>query len=75
MPDFSTPQNAKKPISEGISPAMIPRNHPLDSLKSHNFDPGSPFANTDGIKISGWLAHLCRGSVERPESLKKIINP
>src|SRR5205085_11196057 len=40
-PSFSVPKSSdrpslRKPLSTGVSAAMIPQNHPLDSLKTQN---------------------------------------
>src|SRR6202030_1622567 len=39
MPKSSLPQSQESPYSTSIPAAMIPQNHPLDSLKTQNYIP------------------------------------
>jgi hypothetical protein len=38
MPNSSAAPNAEKPTPAGASPAVIPQNHPLDSLKTQKLE-------------------------------------
>ncbi len=75
VPKSSSPPSLRKPLSTSISAAMIPQNHPLDSLKTLNNLAHKTIPERDDIRpVAGANSHnICRIAPAVKSALKPAL--